>query len=233
MSVFRSLMIANAAADPLKMPLTFTAEEVGATVALNVNGTLTIPGMHYRMGKSGAWMPYTAGTAIPLNIGESVQFWNSAETLSVGGNDYATFAIPKKVAANGNVQSMLNWRKDCPAYCFCHLFYSCRLTKMPELPAETIGAATYWFCFYNNNYLTETTLICAKYGIASYSFESMFRYCGKLSVIRTLTPRLGGNESFYWVNGVSPTGTFYKTSALAEVYGYNNIPEGWDIVDMY
>lgn len=234
MSVFRSLLMANAAVDPLKMPLTFTAEEAGATVALDVNGTLTIPGMHYRMGKSGAWMPYTAGTVINLpNIGDSCQFWNSAETLSVGGNDYATFAIPKKVAASGNIQSMLNWREDCPDYAFVRLFSNCAgLTKMPELPAEKIGKSTYWFCFFGCTSLVETTLIRAQQGVTASSFESMLRGCAKLSTIRTLTPKLDGSVSFYWVYGVPSTGTFYKTSALAETYGYNNIPTGWTVVNI-
>lgn len=230
---FRRGLIANAALDPLKMPLTLTAQEAGATVTLNVRGTLTIPGMHYRMGTSGLWLPYTAGAVLTLaNVGDSVQFWNSEETLSANLDDNANFVTPKKVAASGNIQSLLNWREDCPSYAFAWLFSGCKLIKMPILPAKTISKGTYCYTFHNNNYLTETTLICAEKGLAASSMESMLRYCSRLSVIRTLTPTLGVNNSFNWVQGVASAGTFYKTSALPENYGAHYIPEGWTVVNI-
>jgi hypothetical protein len=147
MSERRRMMIANAL-DPLKVPLTFTAEEAGATVALNVYGTCTIPGMHYRMGKSGLWLPYTAGTAIELpNIGDSVQFWNNASTLSTSQSNYAQFAFSNAggITASGNAMSLLNWSATVPAWGFAYLLrYTALLTSLPLFPSTQVGVAGYY-----------------------------------------------------------------------------------------
>jgi hypothetical protein len=167
--------------------------------------------MHYRMGKSGAWIPYTAGTVIPLNAGESVQFWNSENTLSTSRTNNANFAISKKVAASGNVQSLMNFRSDCPGYCFASLFsYSATyLSKLPLFPAKTLGSNCYFNMFSGCKYLDATRLVLpAEFAQECYAHAfqnvenglesveilgtvpaynclySAFRYCYKLKEIK-------------------------------------------------
>lgn len=258
MSGFRRGMIANAtASDPmLKVPLTFTAEEAGATVTLNVYGSVTIPAMHYRMGKSGLWLPYTAGTVIDLpNIGDSVQFWNNAETLSAWTNDYAGFSLPKKVAASGNIQSMLNWRTDCPFRCFNQLFLGVKLTSLPLMPAKIIGGSSYYNMYGNYSKIYQTKLIL-DFPLSTESFLHMFQFATGFEAVelrgeRTETVNMRAmfrgcttlkeitvhftswvGESSDWVLDVSSGGTFYKPSALPEEYGTARIPEGWTVVNI-
>jgi hypothetical protein len=248
-------MMANAAVDLLTVPLTFTAEEAGAAVALNTTG-ITIPGMHYRMGTSGLWMPYTAGAVIDLpNIGDSCQFWNSESTLSTSLNDEARFSIYKKVRANGNCMSLLNWIDYCPDYCFSRLFEKqstcsgeillpakrlgmychywmlgpdCRVTA--KLPATTLSESCYRGMFGRNNTLQSIVLPATK--LVPYCYYFMFEYGGYLSEIKVSFTEWHENATTNWVNGVSKTGTFYKPSALPEEYGISRIPEGWTVVNI-
>lgn len=233
MSVFRSLMMANAAVDPLKVPLTFTAEEAGSTVALNTVGTQTISSMHYRMGKSGAWMPYTAGTVIDLpNIGDSCQFWNGSKYLSDSSGKRANFKLTGKVGASGNIQSLLNWRTDgYPFGCFNHLFLSqSALTKMPIIPAVTSMQA-----YYLNNAFHGTSIAKAEIPgmpLLESCYYRTFMSCTKLKEIRVHFTEWHNTATNEWVSSVSPTGTFYKPSALPEEYGVSRIPTGWTVVNI-
>lgn len=234
MSVFRSLMMANAAVDPLKQPLTFTAEEAGATVALNTVGTLTIPGMHYRMGKSGLWLPYTAGTVIDLpNIGDSCQFWNSDSTLSINGSNYANFLIPKKVSATGNIQSLLNWSNTLHEYCFCYLFYAAGnggVTCTPYMPAKTLVKGCYYYMFFYTPNLKKAEFMAET--LATQSCGGMFQSCWSLKERRVHFTEWHANATGSWGFNAPSTGTFYKPSALPEEYGTSRIPEGWTVVNI-
>lgn len=260
MSGFRRGMIANAtASDPmLKVPLTFTAEEAGATVALNVYGTCTIPGMHYRMGVAGDWMPYTAGTVLTLaNIGDSCQFWNSAETLAINAynSNYAKFVIPKKMSASGNIMSLLNWREDCYDQCFFALFTGAKITKAPLLPATELATLCYDYMFsycalIEPPKLPATVLAygCYRSMLAScpaltkaptlpaetsvdHCYNNMLNGCSNLTEIRVHFTSWS-DATYQWVYGVTSTGTFYKPSALPEEYGESRIPEGWTVVNI-
>ena len=58
------------------LPLTLTAQQANSTVKLTATGSPTVSGLHYRLGKSGLWIPYTIGYTITLaHIGDCVQFW--------------------------------------------------------------------------------------------------------------------------------------------------------------
>lgn len=127
------------------LPLTFTALQANSSVTLNATGSPTVSGLHYRLGKSGLWLPYTIGTIITLaNVGDCVQFWNSADTLSSSSSNYARFAMTGMIAAKGNIQSMLNWSESCPNYCFNGLFAYCTpLVSSPDLPSIQLGNYCY------------------------------------------------------------------------------------------
>ena len=123
------------------LPLTLTAEQANSTVKLTATGSPTVSGLHYRLGKSGLWIPYTIGDTITLaNVGDCVQFWNSATTLSNYTNSYVQFVMTGSLAGSGNIQSMLNWSASCPDFCFFNLFVLCSsLTSAPELPSLQLG----------------------------------------------------------------------------------------------
>lgn len=85
------------------------------------------------------------------------------------------------------------------------MFSGCTsLTIAPELPATSLASS----CYYN-----------------------MFNGCTKLNYVKaafTTTPGEGYTD--YWLNNVSETGTFVKsTAATWEVEGSSGIPTGWTV----
>lgn len=226
------------------IPLTFIAESAGSSVTLNANGSPTVSGLHYRLGKSGKWLPYTIGNSIPLtNLGDSVQFWNSAETLSSSAVNYVKFQMSGTVSAYGNIQSMINWADYCPNLCFHRLFEDCiamvtppdfpaltlntscynrtlngcsGLTKLPVLPASVLAVYSYYqFC---GNCSSITQAIIKGTGILpNQSCRRMFYGCSSLNRIEVnFTDWSGANNATQdWVSGVAASGTFIKPQALS------------------
>ena len=262
MSSFRRMMMANAASDPLKVPLTFTADTAGSIIRLGAKGGFELPDCHYRMGKSGIWMPYTLGTNLTLvNAGDCVQFWNNSERIIKSTDERAEFKGSGRISVSGNIMSLMNWRTNVTAYCFYSLFSSCpfltdasklelpatsvnymsyerlfwectSLTKAPKLPATTLGFRSYWGMFYGCTSLTEAPELPATV-LGTSSYEWMFNGCKKLSTIKVYLRSWTNPEGTgSWALNVAPTGTFYKPSALPEEYGTSRIPEGWTVVNI-
>ena len=107
MSGFRRGLMANAAIDPLKVPLTFTAAEAGAVIVLAFRN-MDAAGIYYRTGTTGSWLPvsdsdmtengqYKYFTVTTLNgIGDKVQFWNANDRLGTAYNVYTTFTFSNR-----------------------------------------------------------------------------------------------------------------------------------------
>ena len=91
--------------------------------------------------------------------------------------------------------------------CYSDMFYDCSsLTKAPELPAPTLLNGCY---------------------------SNMFKYCDNLSYIRCLATDISVRMGrWYWLDGVSPTGTFYKKAGVEWPSGVSGIPEGWTVVEV-
>ena len=66
----------------------------------------------------------------------------------------------------------------------------------------------------------------------SYSCNRMFSNCSKLKEVRVHFTSWHEIATAEWLNNVSPTGTFYKPSALPEEYGVSRIPTGWTVVNI-
>ena len=162
------------------LPLTFTALSAGSTVTLNANGSPTVSGLHYRLGKSGTWLSYTPGSTITLAaVGDSAQFWNSESALSNSSSNYVQFAMTGQIAAKGNIQSLLNWSESCPNYCFYQMFYNCGpLVSAPDLPAMQLGDYCYSGMFRATSItalpdLPAKTLKFACYNLLAYQCQNM------------------------------------------------------------
>ena len=127
------------------IPLTLTAEQASSTVTLNATGSPTVSGLNYRLGTSGLWLPYTIGTTIPLaNVGDCVQFWNSADTLSSSMSNYVQFAMTGQIAGSGILESLINWQKTIPDYCFWNLFDTCgALVAAPDSMGKYLGLRSF------------------------------------------------------------------------------------------
>lgn len=192
-----------------EIPLTLTAEQANSTVTLNATGSPTVSGLHYRLGKTGTWLTYTPGSTITLaNIGDSVQFWNSAESLSSSSSSYVYFAMNGAIKAQGNIQSLLNFSESCQSYCFFSLFTGCAslisapifpaktladscyratfngcsgMVTAPELPALNLAANCYRAMFLNCRGLVNAPALPAL-NLAAYCYNSLFNGCSSLVI---------------------------------------------------
>ena len=224
-----------------------------SAVRLTATGSPTVSGLHYRLGTSGLWLPYTIDTGVSLAAGESVQFRNTADTLSLSASSYAQFVTTGKTNASGNIQSMLNWRSDVPAYAFYSLFRNCPIYSPPELPATGLAPYCYSYLFWQTKFQTPPELPAVEpaegcyfgtFGGSSitscvinltsldlYSVRWMFRSVWSLRSIEVAFANWGEDPAPGWVYGVYTSGTFKKPTALPEEYGDNRIPTGWTVVD--
>ena len=323
--------------DDLTQPLTFVAQEAGSTIQLNTHEILIKPTtIQYRANEEEEWKSYNIGDTITLqNVGDQVQFQNLVDSLSVSAREYVAFSMTGKIAAYGNIQSMLNWSTTVTVYCYSHMFEDCTslikapvlpvttlemdcyssmfkgctslpktpelpamelaescyssmfagctsltdapalpaitlvtscyssmfagctsLPKTPELPATTLDKWCYSYMFRNCEALTEapdlpaTTLAEACYygmfqGCTSLTkapdlpattlvtncYSAMFRNCERLQSIKVHF-KTWNDYTIDWLGNVAPAGIFYKPSELPSEYGYNGIPEGWEVVNI-
>ena len=182
------------------------------------------------------------------------------ETFGSSSSVYHQFVINGLVAASGDITSIRSFdleQTTLNTFCYGYLFKDCTgLTSAPELPATTLANNCYNSMFRGCTGLTSapelpaTTLAISCY---SYMFSGctgltsapelpattlvrncyryMFEGCTNLSLIKVRFTAWSGQTS-YWVSSVSPTGTFYKPTALPEEYGTSKIPTGWAVVNI-
>ena len=85
------------------------------------------------------------------------------------------------------------------------MFQGCTgLTSAPMLPAATLVSGCYSYMFYG---------------------------CTNLKYIKCLATNLGeqnDKNTYYWVSGVSETGTFVKAADVWSI-GVDGIPSGWTV----
>ena len=115
--------------------------------------------------------------------------------------------------------------------CYSFMFYGCTgLTSAPELPVTTIAPRCYYYMFYDCTGLTSAPELPAT-TLADDCYRAMFQGCTNLSLIKVRFTAWG-SQTGSWVSGVSPTGTFYKPTALPEEYEVSKIPTGWTVVNI-
>ena len=182
------------------------------------------------------------------------------ETFGSSTSAYHQFVINGLVAASGDITSLRRFdleQTTLASYCYKSMFQDCTgLTSTPELPATTLASNCYGSMFngctglMSAPELPATTLATACYRsmfqgctgltiapelpatkLERICYQSMFDGCTNLSLIKVhFTTWVSQTNS--WVSGVSPTGTFYKPSALPEEYGTDKIPTGWTVVNI-
>lgn len=243
-----------------KIPLTFTADRNNVLIWFTANGAVDSSGILYRLGTKGRWLNYTMGTRFTLQNGESVQFWNTRNQLSLSTANYFNFGTTTGAVISGNIQSLLNYRQDCPANCFTYLFTGARyITNAPELPATTIGERSYFGMFGNCTSLIRPPSILPATTLANVCYTNMFNGCTSLTstpILPATTLTLQCYQSMFqgctgvtsievnfsnwnsnanatanWVTSVASTGTFIKPSALPEQYGVSRIPTNWTVIN--
>ena len=159
------------------------------------------------------WEPYTIGKTVELADGGELMFRAGEQgntKFSAGYEDYYRFIISGKVAAKGNVMSLLGrdlQNITLPYTAFVYLFAGCEglisapvlpatqldvacyygmfagcvnLTKAPELPATELAKSCYWQMFSGCKSLTESPALPAT-ELAMMCYYCMFQNCPSLA----------------------------------------------------
>ena len=167
-----------------EIPLTFTAEEANSALKIQKNGSSAPTlNLEYKLNNSG-WTPYTQENTITLaNVGDKVQMRATEagnSTFSSNASNYNRFIMTGKIAASGNIQSLLDQtmtRMDVLRYCYTYMFINClALTQAPELPATTLADYCYYSMFYNCPALTQAPKLPAT-ALAESCYGGMFYNC--------------------------------------------------------
>ena len=172
--------------------LCFTAEKANSTVAMYVNEPPT-KGQAFETSTDGSnWSVFTPGTTtITLaKVGDKVYFRGNNITVSESNYIYYKFEMSGKIAASGNIMSLLD--KTCESttisssYCFYRMFSDCgSLTTAPSLPATTLGSKCYGNMFSGCTSLTTAPALPAT-TLASYCYSYMFSGCTSLTTAPAL-----------------------------------------------
>ncbi len=184
--------------------LTFTAEEAGATVTLNVYS-----GSDFQYDLNGTGLnDYTPGTPITLeDAGDYVRFSGKDTTFNYSNH----VSLTGTVACSGNVMSLrlicdmvhgltyscfdsmflgctgLTSAPELPETeledsCYCRMFSGCtNLTKAPELPATNLAYGCYDSMFVGCTSLTELPALPAT-TLAAECYCNMFYGCSKICI---------------------------------------------------
>ena len=166
-------------------PLTLTATADNSSVKLTETGKVDNT---YEVNTGSSWVPYTFGTVINLNKGQSCKWrCTSHPTTFDDYTTYVKFEMTGSIEASGEVYSMLSSNlSDVTTlkgydYAFIHLFEDCTsLIKAPELPATTLTPHCYDHMFAGCTALTQAPQLPAT-TLSEYCYSAMFRGCKALT----------------------------------------------------
>ena len=161
-------------------PLTFTAAENDSKIKMVNIGSPITSGLQYRR-ENESWTDYIIDTFIDLpNEGDSVQFRNNSERLSIDDSNYVKFMMIGKINGDGNIQSLLNFSNQVYNYCFYKLFQGCTsLITAPKLPVSEMVNNCYYGMFQDCTLLSSAPELPAS-GLATNCYYSMFQGCTSL-----------------------------------------------------
>lgn len=228
--------------------LTFTAEEDNSSIGFYYwvgphPGTCPDLGknMEYSLDNGKTWETYTIVNAyndinyINLeHVGDSVMFRGNNETLRGEGDNSTKCELQGKVAASGDITSLLNGIGGdipIPESCFALFFFHEEgLTSAPNLPSTRLAEGCYSSMFSGCTSLTTAPALPAT-TLVSNCYQAMFSSCTSLNEVTCLATDISaGNCTSSWLYGVSQTGTFTKAAGMNDwTTGDSGIPEGWTV----
>ena len=171
--------------------LCFTAQEAGSTVKLHKVGSASDVNLQTSTNGS-SWTPYTVEDVITLaNVDDKVYFKAIGSNTKMGNNQfsYRNFVMTGKIAASGNVNSLLEEDEDIARtmslagkdFCYNYMFKGCTsLTQAPVLPATTLANSCYSGIFNGCTSLTTAPVLPAT-TLTERCYDSMFSDCTSLT----------------------------------------------------
>ena len=111
------------------------------------------------------------------------------------------------------------------------MFEGCNsLTTAPSLPATTLANNCYAYMFEGCTSLTTAPAISA-YELPEGCCEHMFQNCTSLNHVTLDIEYWQSSSTYYWLDNVSPTGTFVGSAAVIDAWDQDRnrsgIPAGW------
>ena len=190
-------------APPTANWLCFTAEEANSTVRMSRFGSAPTVSLEYST-DGATWSPFVVGTTTVTlaNIGDYVyvRATSAGNTkMSSSSSNYNQFVMTGKIAASGNVDTLLdqNGNATLASYCYNHMFQNCRsLTTAPTLPATTLASNCYTSMFLGCSSLTTTPSLPAT-TLANNCYQEMFRDCSSLTSAPSLPVTTLANNCYY------------------------------------
>ena len=202
-------------------PLTFTALLDGSSVTFNYTSARDIYSST-DLGKT--WSGYASGTKLDLAAGETVQFWNKNQACGYPDR----FSLSGKVAASGNIQSLLDFSETCPYRGFHSIFDGqSALVAAPDMPAHTIDAEAY------DSMYSGTSVESVDIGAVDIGENAVYGMFHGSAVKEITVHFTTWTNCYAFTRGInSAEGTFYKPAELPEEYGESAIPENWNVVNI-
>ena len=179
--------------------LTLTATADNSSVMLNKVGTLSNT---FEVDTGNGWTPYTLGTSITRNRGETVKFRCVNHPTTQSASDYIHFEMSGVFEASGDCNSLLspNYASirslNGYRYAFYKLFFNCgSLTTAPALPATTLEVDCYGAMFAGCTALVQAPALPAT-TLERDCYSSMFSGCTALTQVPNL-PAMELKEGCY------------------------------------
>ena len=141
----------------------------------------------------------------------------------------SSLTLAPELLAINSIDDNSDWQKE---FIYQQMFEGCtNLIQGPSvLPITLVSRSCYSKMFKDCTNLERAPEILATNNPDS-SYSEMFSGCSKVNRIKHMLSYYW-NQGFYnWVNGVSPTGTFIKSSSMTNDWdiGTNGIPSGWTV----
>ena len=116
--------------------------------------------------------------------------------------------------------------------CYYSMFKGCTgLTTAPKLPATTLAVGCYDHMFQECTSLTKAPDLLATEA-ANGCYYYMFSNCSSLNSVRCyINPGNSDSFTYYWLEDVAKSGTFYAKSKGIWESGKSGIPSGWTRVN--
>ena len=210
--------------------LCFTAQEAGSTVKLTK--VKSAPDVNLQTSTNGSsWTPYAVEDVITLaNVNDKVYFKavGSNSVMGSSQSNYNKFVMTGKIAASGNVNSLLEEDKETAStmslegknYCYNGMFNGCSsLTQAPELPATTLAGSCYNGMFNGCSSLTQAPALPAT-TLAERCYNGMFRNCARLTQAPVLPATTLANNCYDSMFNGCKALTQAPTLPATTLYGY-------------
>ena len=183
---------------------------------------------------------------------------NAATNYSLAEYSYAFYKLFYNCTSVVNVSSTFLPAMAVSSYCYGYMFYGCsNLIDAPNLPSLTLSGSCYYYMYYGCSSMTNPGEVSATslatyccYGmyykctslqtaptlyaetLVSYCYYYMFSGCSSLNYVKIYAKTLTGYyQMYYWLNGVSPSGTFYKhiDATWTNTGLGGGVPDGWTL----